>query len=98
MPRHAAEWGLEAQPGATLDGYGYLQREMPDTLDTWARAKILRLRAMAENGVLESEWGDARAVQVAHGATRTVTCHRADTDGRVDAMQLCHPSDLPGLH
>jgi hypothetical protein len=79
------QWGLEAQPGAALDGYGYLsgrwlqlrlQREMLDTLDTRARARILRLRAVAENGVLELEGGDARTVQVAHGAVRTVPSGR----------------------
>ncbi|GAQ83296.1 hypothetical protein KFL_001420210 [Klebsormidium nitens] len=62
--------------------YVYLQREMVDTLDTRAGARILRVRSVGGNGVLELEGADARTVRV--HVERCAPCHRADVDGRVD--------------
>jgi hypothetical protein len=62
--------------------YVYLQREMLDTLDTRAGARILRVRAVAANGVLELEGSDGRTVRV--HMERCAPCHRADVDGRMD--------------
>lgn len=60
----------------------YLQREMMDTLDTRAGARILRVRAVAESGVLKLEGSDGRTVRV--HMEQCAPCHRADIDGRVD--------------
>jgi transposase InsO family protein len=62
--------------------YVYLQREMLDTLDTRAGASVLRVRAVAENGVLELEGSDARTVRV--HMERCAPYHRPDVDGRMD--------------
>jgi hypothetical protein len=62
--------------------YVYLQREMLDTLDTRAGARILRVRSVAADGVLELEGSDGRTVRV--HIERCAPCHRADIDGRVD--------------
>jgi hypothetical protein len=61
--------------------YLYLQREMLDTLDTQARTRILRVRAVAEGGVLELGGLDGRTVRV--HMEWCAPCHRADVDLRV---------------
>jgi hypothetical protein len=72
--------------------YVYLQREMLDTLDTRAGARILRVRSVADNGVLELEGADARTVRV--HMERCAPCHRADIDGRVDPRAAVPPPDF----
>jgi hypothetical protein len=70
----------------------YLQREMLDTLDTRAGASVLRVRAVAENGVLELEGSDARTVRV--HMERCAPCHRPDVDGRMDPRTAVPPPDF----
>jgi hypothetical protein len=53
---------------------------MLDTLDTRAGARILRVRSVADSGVLELEGADARTVRV--HMERCAPCHRADIDPR----------------
>jgi hypothetical protein len=72
--------------------YVYLQRKMLDTLDTRAGASILRVRAVAENGVLLLEGADARTVRV--HIKRCAPCHRADIDGRMDPRGAVPPPDF----
>jgi hypothetical protein len=60
----------------------YLQREMVDTLDTRAGVRILRVKKMAPNGVLELEGSDARTVRV--HMERCAPCHWVDIDERVN--------------
>jgi hypothetical protein len=55
---------------------------MLDTLDTRAGARILRVRGVAKNGVLELEGADGRTVRV--HMERCAPCHRTDIDGRMD--------------
>jgi hypothetical protein len=55
---------------------------MLDTLDTRAGTRILRVWAVAPNGVLELEGSDGRTVRV--HMERCAPCHRADVDGRID--------------
>ncbi|GAQ89224.1 hypothetical protein KFL_005000010, partial [Klebsormidium nitens] len=62
--------------------YVYLQREMLDTLDIRAGERILRMRSVEANGVLELEGSDARTVRV--HVERCAPCHRPDVDGRLD--------------
>jgi hypothetical protein len=75
----------------TVGDYVYLRREMLDTLDTRAGASILRVRAGAENGVLELEGSDARTVRV--HMERCAPCHRPDVDGRMDPRTAVPPPD-----
>jgi hypothetical protein len=72
--------------------YVYLQREMLDTLDTRAGTRILRIRAVAEGGVLELEGSDGRTVRV--HMERCAPCHRADVDGRVDPRKAVPSPDF----
>jgi hypothetical protein len=72
--------------------YVYHQREMLDTLDTRAGERTLRVRAVAENGVLELEGSDARTVRV--HVERCAPCHRVDIDGRVDPRRAVPSSDF----
>jgi hypothetical protein len=75
-----------------VEDYVYLQREMLDTLDTRAGTKILRVRAVAEGGVLELEGSDGRTVRV--HMERCAPCHRADVDGRVDLRKAVPSLDF----
>jgi hypothetical protein len=70
----------------------YLQREMLDTLDMRAGASILRIRTVAENGVLELEGSDARTVRV--HMEQCATCHRPNVDGRMDPRTAVPPPDF----
>jgi hypothetical protein len=63
---------------------------MLDTLDTRAGARILRVRSVADNGVLEG--ADATTVRV--HMERCAPCHRADIDGRVDPRAAVPPPDF----
>jgi hypothetical protein len=76
----------------TVGDFVYLQREMLDTLDTRAGAHILRVRAVADNGVLELEGSDARTVRV--HMERCAPCHRPDIDARVDPRTAVPPPDF----
>jgi hypothetical protein len=78
---HSGAWKPNLVQFAVGD-YVYLQREMLDTLDTRAGARILRVWAVAANGVLELEGSNRRTVRV--HVERCAPCHRADVDGRVD--------------
>jgi hypothetical protein len=69
--------------------YVYLQQEMLDTLDTKAGQRILRVRTVRPDGVLELEGADARTVRV--HMKRCAPCHRPDIDGQVDP-KLAVPS------
>jgi hypothetical protein len=72
--------------------YVYLQREMLDTLDTRAGARILRVRLVTDSGVLELEGADVRTVRV--HMERRAPCHRADIDRRVDLRAAVPPPDF----
>jgi hypothetical protein len=70
----------------------YLQREMVDTLDTRAGARIMRVKEVAPNGVLELEGSDARTVRV--HMERCAPCHRVDIDDRVDPRVAVPPANF----
>jgi hypothetical protein len=70
----------------------YLQREMVDTLDTRAGARILRVREVAPNGVLELEGLDARTIGV--HMERCAPCHRSDIDVGVDPRVAVPPANF----
>jgi hypothetical protein len=72
--------------------YVYLQQEMLDMLDTRAGARILRVRSVADSGVLELEGADARTVRV--HMERCAPCHRADIDGWIDRRAAVPPPDF----
>jgi hypothetical protein len=80
------------KPNAISYGVGdyvYVQREMLDTLDTKTGQRILRVRTVRPDGVLELEGVDARTVRV--HMERCAPCHRPDIDGQVDP-KLAVPS------
>jgi hypothetical protein len=74
----------------------YLQHEMVDTLDTRAGARILRVKEVAPNGVLELEGSDARTVRV--HMERCAPCYRVDIDDHVDPRVAVPPGGQLRLH
>jgi hypothetical protein len=69
----------------------YLQREMVDTLDTRAGARILPVKEVAPNGVLEGS--DARTVQV--HKERCAPCHQVNSiDARMDPRVAVPPANF----
>jgi hypothetical protein len=67
--------------------YVYLQREMLDTLKTKVGQRILRLRTVRPEGVLELEGADARTVRML--MERCAPCHRPDMTSRWTRSWRC---------
>jgi hypothetical protein len=66
---------------------------MVDTLDTRARARIVRVKEVAPNGVLELEGSDARTVRV--HMERCASCHRVYiVDDHVDPRVAVPPANF----
>jgi hypothetical protein len=76
-------WKPKAVQYSAMEDFVYLpQHEMVDTLDTRSGARILRVKKVAPNRVLELEGSDARTIRV--HMKRCAPCHRVDIDNRVD--------------
>jgi hypothetical protein len=75
-----------------LGDFVYLQREMVDTLDIRAGMRILRVKEVAPNGVLELEGSDLRTARV--HMERCASCHRVDIGDRVDPRVAVPPANF----